>query len=92
MSYRAPPAVLPSLRSLGEEPTETILLIRAVAALVDHHGDAAAVERETSARARAAAAPCPEASTWRFDGPVPPWLPPPHRPRACHPPFNAAGA
>lgn len=57
--YRTPPPVLPSQRELGEEPTATIRLIRAIRAMIEPGGPCAEREREEDARERAAAAPCP---------------------------------
>lgn len=76
-TYRAPPAVLPSLRSWPGPLTLCATsnaedIRRAVAAVVEGFAP------EQAARDRAAFAPCPEASPWRFDGPVPRWyIPPP---------------
>ena len=57
MSYRAPPVVLPSLRSLGDLPGSRLMWPPG-----SHVDDE--LSRERLARERAVAAPCPAFATW----------------------------
>jgi hypothetical protein len=94
VSYREPPAVLPSLRTLvipsGTLRAMVLLDAQTTASNID--AALAAVDDlrgEEDTRARAAAAPCPEASPWSFDGPAPRWFfPPPPKNGPRYPPAN----
>jgi hypothetical protein len=81
MSYRDPPAVLPSRRVLiPSAMLRGMVMLDARTTAQNIDASLAAVDdvsREEDARARAAAAPCPEASPWSFDGPAPRWFFPP---------------
>jgi hypothetical protein len=82
VSYRAPPAVLPSLRDLADLPG-TRLMWPPGSPIDDE------LSRERGARWDAEHAPCPDASPWSYDGPAPRWFfPPPPKDGPRYPPAN----